>query len=188
MQFLIHLLYDKKVLIPLNLDKNWFDKIRLHKEVKDLRMWVCECVLMFVCRSPRYPSQWKIMRTPENPESPCCPGPVLIATPPPRSPSPPLPTPRTTRCSGGRACSGPGDWAGRGVGAPVRPRGVRAARQRGSASRDSPCSGVRRGKSSTPWCERGWNTWAFRQLDSVSLNQFAYESILLLISSLCFLM
>lgn len=143
-------------------------------------MWVCEFVVLFVCDSPRYPSQWKTTRTPENPESPCCLGPVFIVTPPPQNPSPPPPTPQTTHCSGGKACSGHGGWAGRGVGVPMQQRGVRAVRQRGSASRDWPCSGAQRGKNSTPWCERGWNIWAFLQLDSVSLWKLVISVIGLL--------
>lgn len=108
------------------------------------------------------------MRTPENPENPCCHAQAFIGTPPPQSPFPPPPTPQTTRCSGGKACSGHEGWAGRGGGAPVQPREAQAVQLRESASKGSPCSGVLRGKNSMLWCERGWNTWAFLQLDSVS--------------------
>lgn len=125
--------------------------------------------VLFVCDSRRSPSQWKTTRTHENPESPCCLAAAFTVIPLPPSPSPPLPTRQTTRCSGGRACSGHGGWAERGAGVPARARGVRAARQRGSVSRDWPCSAAPRGKNSTPWCERGWNTWVYLQLDSVSL-------------------
>lgn len=155
---IVHSKCNKKILILFILINQrqhcWFNTISvitvlitLHKEMKGLYMWACEYVVLFVRHSPRYPSQWKTTRTPENPENPCCPAPGLTATPPPQSPSPPLPTPQTTRCSGGRACSGHGGWAGREVGAPVGPKGVRAVRQRGSASRDWPCSGARRGKN-----------------------------------------
>lgn len=108
------------------------------------------------------------MRTPENPENPCCHAQAFIGTPPPQSPFPPPPTPQTTHCSGGKACSGHEDWAGRGGGAPAQPREAQAVQLRESASKGSPCSGVLRGKNSMLWCERGWNTWAFLQLDSVS--------------------
>lgn len=63
---------------------------------------------VFLLLSPRSPSQSRTTRTPGSPESPSCPAPEPTVTPPPRSPSPPPPTPRTTRCSGGRACSGRG--------------------------------------------------------------------------------
>lgn len=132
---------------------------------------------VFVCYSPKYPSQWKTMKTPENPESPCCLGPVFIGIPPPRSPSPPPPTPQTTHCSGGKACSGHDGWAGKGVAVPVPQRGVRGVRPRGSASRDWPCSGAQRGKNSMPWCGQEWNTWAFLQLDSVSLLELCVQFI-----------
>lgn len=120
--------------------------------------------------SPRYPSLLKTTRTPENPESPSCPAPALTVTPPPQSPSPPPPTPRTTRCSGGRACSGRDGWAGRGVGDQVEPKVARAAQRSGSASRGWICSGAQNDKSSIHWCERGWNIWAFLQLGLVSFT------------------
>lgn len=132
---------------------------------------------VFVCYSPKYPSQWKTMKTRENPESPCCLGPVFTGIPPPRSPSPPPPTPQTTHCSGGKACSGHDGWAGKGVAVPAPQRGVRGARPRGSASRDWPCSGAQRGKNSMPWCGQEWNTWAFLQLDSVSLLELCVQFV-----------
>lgn len=134
--------------------------------------------------SPRYPSQWRTMRTPEKPESHYCPGPVDTATPPPQNRFPLPPIPQTTHCSGGRACSGHDGWAGRGVGVPARPRVVREVQRRGSVSRDWPCSGAQRGRNLTLWCEREWNIWVCLQLGSVSVQDFAVIKILLLISNI----
>lgn len=106
------------------------------------------------------------MRTPGRPENPS--SRAHTVTPHPQSPSPPHPTPQTTRCSGGRACSGRGDSAGREEGAPVEPRGVPGVRLKGSPSRDWLCSDAQRDRNLILWCGPGWNTWACLPLASVS--------------------